>query len=194
MAKYITATCVILLCFSSCKSNLFDVGETIGDTVIELQFNLINYLDPSQKELVYGEDPQIPGDGGVTEIESPAKTIDITDEIGDVKSIESVNLFVGYDMINESGWANLQYIVYFSEVGEDPFSVPGIFSEKIELRPQHTTNGGLTISADERLKGLFEKKKFQYAAKLRFETQSGSGPLLGKAVLNEFKADIVLTI
>ena len=171
MTRNLIVAVMILLCAVSCKKSIFDTGDTIGDTVIEIQFDLLDYLDDSQKVLEYGENPEIPGTGGVMEILSPAKVVDISDELGSVKTIESVNIFLDYELNNYSGWADLEYIVYLSEVGEDPFSVPGIHSESVELRPGLLGKGGLTISADDRLMGLFAQKQFQFAAKLRVDTQ-----------------------
>ncbi len=186
--------CIFVLGTASCKSNIFDAGETLGDTVIEIQFNLLDYLDPSQQVLAYGEDPQIPGDAGFTEITSPAKTLDIGDEIGEVKSIESVNIVLDYSVDNESGYADIKYIVYLSEIGQDPFSVPGIFSDEVQLSSNTQGTGRLVITADDRLKQLFQQKKFQYAAKLIVETGQGSENIKGTATINSFIADIVFTI
>jgi hypothetical protein len=194
MRKNLTIGFLAVLSLVSCKTNIFDPGETIGDTVIELQFNLIDYLDASQTTLVYGEDPEIPGNGGVTEIYSPAKTLNIADEIGDIKSIESVNVFLDYDIDNVSGWSTIEYVVYLSAVGEDPFSVPGIYSDRISLRPDTKSKGGLTITADERLKDLFSQKQFQYAAKIVLESSDSSENIRGQAGLTSFVADVVITL
>ncbi len=196
MARKFFPVCLMALALTvfSCKSNLFDAGETIGDTVVEIQFDLLDYLDESQQSLVYGDDPRIPGGGGSTEIATPAKTVDIADEIGDVKSIETVNLFLDYSLDNDTGWAEVEYIVYLSEIGQDPFSVPGMTSERVELRPGSTSMCGLTIEADERVRGLFEKKQFQYAAKLIIETTDDSGDIRGEATIVSFIADVVFTL
>ena len=42
----------------SCKSDIFNSGRTVGDTVVEVQFDLLNYLDDTQKILEYGEDQE----------------------------------------------------------------------------------------------------------------------------------------
>lgn len=194
MIRNLILTVIILLCAVSCNSSIFDTENTIGDTVIEIQFDLLDYLDDSQRVLVYGEDPQIPGDGGETEVVSPAKVVDISDELGSVKTIESVNIFLDYELDNYSGWADLEYIVYLSEVGEDPFSVPGIHSEPVELRPGLLGKGGLTISADDRLRDLFAQKQFQYAAKLKVTTQEGSEYIKGVAEVVSFVVDVIFTI
>lgn len=196
MMKTLFPVCLMVLALSlvSCKSNLLDSGETIGDTVVEIQFDLLDYLDESQQSLVYGEDPRIPGGGGATEIATPAKVVDIADEIGNVKSIESVNMFLDYRLDNETGWADVEYVVYLSEIGADPFSVPGLASERVELRPGSSSLCGLTINADERVRELFEKQQFQYAAKLIVETKDGSEDIRGEAAIVSFIADVVFTL
>lgn len=194
MKRNLIVTVLLLLCAVSCNTSVFDTQNTIGDTVIEIQFDLLDYLDDSQRVLAYGDDPEIPGDGGVIEVDSPAKVVNIGDELGSVKTIESVNIFLDYELDNSSGWADLEYIVYLSEVGEDPFSVPGIHSESVELRPGLLGKGGLTISADDRLRDLFTQKQFQYAAKLKVTTQAGSENIEGVAAIVSFVADVIFTI
>jgi hypothetical protein len=196
MARMYVSVCFLALALTvlSCKSNLLDSGETIGDTVVEIQFDLLGYLDESQQSLEYGDDPRIPGGGGTTEITTPANTVDIAGEIGNVKSIERVNLFLDYRLDNDTGWADVEYVVYLSEIGQDPFSVPGIASDRVELRPGASSLCGLSIAADERVRALFEKQQFQYAAKLIIETKDDSGDIRGEATIESFIADVVFTL
>jgi len=149
-----------------CGSNILDNTTTTGDTKVTLSFDLLDYLDASQRSIRYGDDPVIPGDLGSFELQTPSQSIDLTSEVSDAASIESVEMHITLAFHNETGTADLTYRAYLAAIGEDPLQTAPIIDDTVNLNGAEDTTSEVDVVSDDRLIALFNEGVMQYMAEI----------------------------
>jgi len=177
-----------------CSDDIFDSTHTVGDTTLTIAVDLLKYLDESQKSIEYGQNPQIPGDLGTFELQTPKQSIDLTGEFEDVNSIESVEMEISVAFHNETGTADLTYNAYLAGMDEDPYTTTPIISESVSLNGAEDSVSDIVIDGDQRLLDLFETGIMQYCAQVLFEISAGSDNVSGVAEVVRFDVTVVTTL
>ncbi len=177
-----------------CSDDILNNTDTIGNTTVTLEFDLLEYLNPSQKIIQYGKENVIPGNLGSYEIQSPTQSIDFRSEMGDVNSIESVRMLITIDFHNDTGKVDLTYNAYLAAMNEDPLGTPPIISETVSLNGIDDVSSEIEVVGDERLLELFNEGVMQYLAQVLFEISEGSDDISGEAEVVQFDITIVTTL
>jgi hypothetical protein len=192
-------SCLILLVSVSfflfgCGEDILNNTNTIGHTTVTLEFDLLEYLDPSQKIIQYGKENIIPGELGSYEVQSPTQSIDFRSEMGDVNSVESVEMTITINFHNDTGIVDLTYNAYLAAMNEDPLGTPPIISETVSLNGDDDVSSEIEVVSDERLLELFNEGVMQYLAQILFEISVGSDNISGEAEVVQFDITIVTTL
>ncbi len=177
-----------------CSDDIFDNTSTIGDTTLTIGVDLLEYLDDSQKLIEYGKDPLIPADMRTFELQTPIQIIDLSGEVEDLNSIESLEMMISMVFHNETGTADLRYNAYLSGMDEDPYDTTPIISETVSLDGAVDTTSDIVVEGDQRLLDLFEVGIMQYCAQVLFEISAGSDNVSGVAEVVQFDVMIVTTL
>jgi hypothetical protein len=187
-------TTILIPVLFGCSDDIFSNARTTGDTKLTLTFDLLDYLDATQRSIRYGEDPLIPGNAGSFELQTPSQSIDLTSEVEDAASIESVEMHIALAFRNETGTAGLTYRAYLAGIGEDPLQTEPIIAETVNLNGAQETTSEIDVISDDRLIALFNEGLMQYMAQVLFEISEGSDNVSGVAEVVRFEVTIVTTL
>jgi hypothetical protein len=186
---------LVVLLVSGCSEDLLENTATVGDTTMSLHFDLLKELDPTQRSMEYGYDPVIPDTLGLTSLPSPVEVIDVRDEMVDVNSIESVEMYITIEFQNETGTAELTYNAYLAGMEVvDPFQTSPIISETVHLNGAEDATSEIEVIGDERLLELFNEGIMQYCAEVMFDIVEGLGNVSGVAEVVRFDVTVVTTL
>jgi hypothetical protein len=185
---------VIALFATGCSENVLDNATTTGNTTVTLHFNLLDYLDPEQVSIQYGQDPVIPGDAGTFEIQTPTQNIDLSSDLDGVSSVDSVAMDISIAFHNETGNADLRYIAYLAALDEDPLQTPPIIDETTTLNGSQESTSDIEVISDARLLDLFNSGVMQYLARIAFTIADGSDNISGEAEVVRFDVTVVATL
>jgi len=184
---------VLFLFGVGCSDNFLDGMRTTGDTVVTLQFDLLNYLEPSQESVPYGENPVIPGSAGSFILQPPAQAIDLTDELEGVSRVDSVDMDITLAFHSQTGQVGMTYRVYLAGLDENPLETAPIISESVDLNGLQDVTRETHVEGDDQMLALFNDGVLQYSTQLLFEIADGSENVSGTADVVRFDVRIVAT-
>jgi hypothetical protein len=191
-AQWIAA--ISMLLFLGCGEEILDNTQTVGETRLTIDLDLLPFLDVSQSLIPYGRDPVIPGIPGSFQLQTPAQTIDLRSDLEGVGSIESLEMFITLAFRNESGTADLTYRAFLAGLDENPLETAPIISETVNLNGPQNTTSEFVVSGDERLIALFQEGLMQYMVQVLFRISEGSDNISGEVEVVRFDVKIVATL
>ncbi len=177
-----------------CSEDFLENATTNRSGTVTLHIDLLDYLDPSQSSIEYGQNPVISPETGSFELQTPVQSLDISGDVEHISEIELVEMDIELSFHNESGTADVSYDAYLASIDEDPLDTPPIISETVSLDGNETVSSQIVVESDERLLALFNSGLMQYTAVIVFDVAEGSDAVSGLVEVTKFDVTVVATL
>jgi hypothetical protein len=166
-----------------------------GDNVLTLSLDILSFIDPASATDIYGDSPPIPPFAPIPiVIDSDVQELNLAEGLSDITDVERVDLYVSCGFANETGSADIEFMVFVSDTLTKPYddNIPAdrYVYEPFHVEPGVTDTLHAAVLANEKLGELLTSNRTRIGIRRTFDSSGSDQPVRGVATLIRFDAVI----